>query len=53
MIVCPQCHKFLGKVKYWIDGNDDITKVIGDCKKHGTVEPNSWDYDDLIPEESQ
>ena len=53
MIVCPKCKKFVSKVRYWINGFEEITKVVGTCKKHGEVEPTNWEYEDLVPEESQ
>ncbi len=44
---CPECGKFLSKVEATVNGFEEIVKVNGECKKHGTVEPKDWEADDF------
>jgi hypothetical protein len=48
MSKCPECGKFLKDVTAIINGNDDIKKVFGFCKKHGKVNPTDWSYEDFV-----
>lgn len=45
MTRCPKCGRFLSRVVAFFNGLDDILKVTGECKRHGTVEPEDWDAD--------
>jgi uncharacterized radical SAM superfamily Fe-S cluster-containing enzyme len=48
---CPECGKFLKKVNALVTADDEILKVEGQCRKHGTVETNDWEYWDFYPGE--
>lgn len=48
MITCPKCRWFLGNIRYWMNEDADIIKVLGICKRHGEVEPIDWAYEDLV-----
>src|SRR3990167_9223591 len=48
MMTCPKCHWFLGKIKYWAGAEQNIDKVIGTCKRHGEVEPQDWQWEDIF-----
>ena len=47
MITCSQCKKFISNITYEINGLEDIRNVRGDCKKHGNVEADWDDYDEI------
>ncbi len=47
MIMCPKCHWFLGKIKYWADSEQNVSRVVGVCKRHGEVEPKDWEWEDI------
>jgi len=40
----------MGDVVATVNGNGDIKKVLGTCKRCGRVETNDWDYEDFFPE---
>lgn len=46
---CPECGKFLKDVTADINGFNEIISVEGFCKKHGTVEPTDWCYENFFP----
>ena len=50
---CPKCGKFVGNITAWVNGLDEITKVEGDCKVHGTVDvtDQDWCYEQFFPPE--
>lgn len=48
---CPQCGKFLKECVATVGkGGDEISRVEGQCKTHGTVEPTDWCWEDFFPE---
>lgn len=53
MIVCSKCKKFVKKIEYKINGLEEIKDVTGICKKHGRVEADWDDYDELVPSEEK
>lgn len=49
---CPTCGKFLKDVTALHTGPDrEIKKVFGECKTHGVVEPQDWEWDDFFGSE--
>lgn len=48
---CDQCGKFLKNVTATVNGFDEIVKVEGECKKHGVMKTNDWEYWDFYPGE--
>ena len=51
---CNECGKFISnKVKLTLNGLDEIIKVEGKCKIHGTQDltnSGNWSYEDFFPE---
>lgn len=52
MIVCKQCHRFVSNVVTTYNRfKAEVIKVEGDCKKHGRVECQYDDFEELGIEE--
>ena len=46
---CPKCGKFCGNIQGTFNGLEQLIKVEGDCKTHGTVDltGQSWSAEDF------
>jgi len=51
MITCPKCHKFVKHLITWINRNDDIDCVVAICIKHGIVNADYDDYEEVAGED--
>lgn len=52
MITCKLCHRFVSNVvSTYYPGRAEVGKVMGDCKKHGRVEVDYDDFEELGIEE--
>lgn len=46
---CATCWRFLAKVRYALNGFEEVMWVRGMCAKHGEVEAAAgWCYEDLV-----
>lgn len=53
MIVCSQCKRFVKDIEYMINGLEDIKDVTGVCKKHGRINADWDDYEEIVCEPTQ
>jgi hypothetical protein len=53
VITCPICHRFVkvNCVEIW-QASGDIKRVDATCTKHGIVDADFTDYDELVSEET-
>ena len=51
---CEKCKRFCSNIRYIENGNHDIKRVYGDCKKCGKDVDVEWhSYEDIHPESEE
>lgn len=48
---CPKCGRFVKDAVATFNGFDEIERVDAKCAKHGTIQPNDWEWDDFADRE--
>jgi hypothetical protein len=48
VIRCPRCKKFLSKIRYALNGLEELVWVRGNCKKHGRVDAEYECYEEVL-----
>ena len=51
VITCPICKKFVKHTVTIVNGLDEIVRVEAVCKKHGGVDADYDDYEEVVGEE--